>query len=288
MLANLNDVLLPAAKNKYAVGLFNAVNMEMARGIIAAAEELRSPVIVGTAQILLPYGPLNMVADMLIPLAKAASVPVVVHFDHGLDKEMCEKALDLGFTSIMYDCSSDSYESNISKVREITDRAHRLGATVEAELGHVGNASESDAAGNQEHGSSLVQDFYTCPEQARDYVCRTGADALAVAVGTAHGTYKAKPCLDFERIEKIRELTRIPLVLHGGSGLSDEDFRRAIECGISKINIFTDINIAAASAAAEALQSGKSAMTDLIPVEIEAVKQEVMKKMKLFGSCGKA
>ena len=279
MLVNLNDVLIPAAENHYAVGLFNAVNMEMARGIIEAAEEMRSAVIIGTAQILLPYGPLELVAGMLIPMAKAASVPVVVHFDHGLDLPTCQKALDLGFSSVMYDCSTKSYEENVEQVKAMAERAHFCNGTIEAELGHVGNAGEEQ---------KTAADFYTQPEQARDFVCRTGVDALAIAVGTAHGAYKAKPCLDFNRIREIRDITHIPLVLHGGSGLSDEDFKQAIQCGISKINIFTDIDLAAARGAEAGIRAGKTMLTQLIPLEIQAVKEETKKKMELFGSCGKA
>ena len=139
MLVNMNDVLFPAKKNKYAVGLFNAVNLELARGIIGAAESMRAPVIIGTAEVLFPYGPLEEVSYYLIPMAKKADVPVVVHLDHGLKKETCLKALELGFSSIMYDCSTDSYEDNVKKVKEMADIAHSYGATIEAELGHVGD-----------------------------------------------------------------------------------------------------------------------------------------------------
>ena len=146
MLATLNDVLIPARKGKYAVGLFNAVNLELARGIIAAAEETGSPVIMGTAEVLFPYGPLEEVSYYLIPMAKKARVPVVVHLDHGLRKETCLKALKLGFSSIMYDCSTDPYDVNVEKVKEMADIAHSYGATIEAELGHVGD-NEGSAEG---------------------------------------------------------------------------------------------------------------------------------------------
>ena len=139
MLVNLNEVLLPARKDKYAVGLFNTVNFEMARGVLAAAEALKSPVIIGTAEILLPYGPLEELSEFLIPMARKASVPVVVHYDHGLTFEKCMEALKLGFTSIMYDCSTDIYEENVRKVKELTTIAHCFGASVEGELGHVGD-----------------------------------------------------------------------------------------------------------------------------------------------------
>lgn len=146
MLVNMNDVLYSAKKGKYAVGLFNAVNLELARGIIAGAEETGSPVIMGTAEVLLPYGPLEEVSYYLIPMAKKASVPVVVHLDHGLKKETCIKALELGFTSIMYDCSTAPYEENVRRVKEMADIAHSYGATIEGELGHVGDNEGSARA----------------------------------------------------------------------------------------------------------------------------------------------
>ena len=285
MLVNLNDVLIPAREKKYAVGLFNAVNLELARGIIAAAEKNRSPVIMGTAEVLLPFGPLEELSWLLVPMARRASVPVVIHYDHGLTAERCVEALKLGFSSIMYDCSTDAYEENVRKTKEMAYIAHCFGATIEAELGHVG-----DAAGSAE-GNSVLDDpakYYTDPEQALDFATRTGVDALAIAVGTAHGHYKAKPKLDFDRIEKIASLLSIPLVLHGGSGLSDSDFRTTIARGISKVNIFTDINTAAATAAGAALGKGKTALTDLIPGEVDAVEAAVTEKIKLFGSTGRA
>lgn len=284
MLVNLNEVLLPAKNNKYAVGLFNAVNLELARGIIQAAEETGSPVIMGTAEVLLPYGPLEELSYFLIPMAKKSKVPVVIHYDHGLTFEKCIEALKLGFSSIMYDCSTDTYEENIKKVKELTYIAHQFGASVEAELGHVGD-NEDSLEGN----SHLIDPtaFYTDPDQAIDYVNQTNIDALAIAVGTAHGAYKFKPKLDFERITTIANSVDVPLVLHGGSGLSDEDFRMAIERGISKVNIFTDINEAAALGAKNAFDNNKISLTDMIPYEVEAVKQSVIKKMKLFNSAGK-
>ncbi len=224
MLVNMNDVLRPAKRGRYAVGLFNAVNLELARGIIAAAESTRSPVIMGTAEVLLPYGPLDEVSYYLIPMAKKASVPVVVHLDHGLSYDLCIKALDLGFTSIMYDCSTDSYEENVRKVKEMADIAHSRGATIEGELGHVG-----DNEGSAEGSSHLADPsaYFTDPKMAKDFVEKTGVDALAIAVGNAHGAYKLPPKLDFERIRTIANTVDVPLVLHGGSGLTDNDFKRA-------------------------------------------------------------
>ena len=285
MLVNLNDVLIPAKKKRYAVGLFNAVKLELARGIIGAAEAANSPVIMGTAEVLFPYGPLEEVSYYLIPMAKKARVPVVIHLDHGLNYDTCIKALELGFSSIMYDRSTDSYEENVRKVREIVQIAHSRGATVEGELGHVG-----DNEGSSE-GSSHMEDpsrYFTDPKMAKDYVDRTGIDALAVAVGNAHGAYKLPPKLDFERIRTIAKTIDVPLVLHGGSGLTDNDFKRAIREGISKVNIFTDINVAAAEAEFKRFSDAGKGITDLIPVAVEAVKQETMKKMQLFNSVNKA
>lgn len=280
MLVNMNEVLLPAREGRYAVGLFNAVNLELARGILAAAQRTGSPVIMGTAEVLFPYGPLEEVSYYLIPMAKKAGVPVVIHLDHGLKKETCLKALDLGFTSIMYDCSTDDYDTNVEKVREMAEIAHSRGATIEGELGHVGD--NTDAA---EADPSF---FYTDPGQARDFVEKTRVDALAVAVGTAHGAYKLPPKLDFDRIRAIKEQAKVPLVLHGGSGLMDEDFRQAIRAGISKINIFTDINVAAVRGARQHFVSDDKGLTELIPAAVEAVERETAKKMELFGSCGRA
>ena len=251
MLVNMNEVLRPAKKGQYAVGLFNAVNLELARGIINAAESTRSPVIMGTAEILLPYGPLEEVSYYLLPMAKKASVPVVVHLDHGLSYDTCIKALELGFSSIMYDCSTDSYDDNVRKVKEMADIAHSYGATIEGELGHVGD-NEGSAEGS--HHLDDTSKYFTDPKLAKDFVEKTGVDALAIAVGNAHGAYKLPPKLDFERIRTIAKTVDVPLVLHSGSGLTDDDFRKAIKDGISKVNIFTDINVAAVKAEFESSQ----------------------------------
>lgn len=285
MLVTLNEVLKPAKRDKYAVGLFNAVNMELARGIIEAAEKTQSPVIMGTAEVLFPYGPLEEISYYLIPMAKKANVPVVIHLDHGLKKETCLKALELGFTSIMYDCSTDDYDTNVGKVKEMAEIAHSYGATIEGELGHVGD-NEGSAEGN----SHLVNpsDFFTDPKMAKDYVEKTKVDALAIAVGNAHGAYKLPPKLDFERIKTISGIVDVPLVLHGGSGLTDDDFKKAISCGISKVNIFTDINVVALQAGVNKFTDVNKGITDLIPAVVKEVENETVSKMKLFSSTNKA
>ncbi|MGE4484102.1 MAG: ketose-bisphosphate aldolase [Oscillospiraceae bacterium] len=273
MLENLTNVLKDAKEKHYAVGLFNTINLEMARGVLAAAEELRSPVIIGTAEVLQKYTPLEYIADMLAPMARRASVPVVLHLDHGLTEENIMRAVALGFSSVMYDCSSAPYEENVSRVAALTEYVHRAGCTIEAELGHVGSSKDGDSA----------SDFYTQPEQALDYVTRTGVDALAVAIGTAHGVYKSTPKLDIGRLSEISAAVKTPLVLHGGSGLSDKDFRNCIQNGISKVNIFTDINLATLQAAGEAYVPGKG-MSVAIPDIVSAIKEAACKKMLVFGS----
>lgn len=281
MLVNMKQILADAKNGHYGVGFFNAVNVEMARAVIETAEELNAPVIVGTAQVLLPAMDLERVAEYLIPMAKKAKVPVCVHYDHGLTFEKCMEALQLGFTSIMYDCSTDSYEDNLAKVAEMVKICHAMGATVEGELGHVG---DNEGAGKLLNPS----DFYTDPSMAADFVRRTGVDALAVAVGNAHGDYKFPPKLDFDRIEAISACTGVPLVLHGGSGLSDEDFRIAVQKGVCKVNIFTDIDKAGKAGIEEGLAAGAKTMMGLIPYEIAAMKRVVANKMELFGSVGRA
>ena len=276
MLVNLKEVLKDAEEKHYAVGLFNAINLEMARGVLAAAEESRSPVIIGSAEVLLKYASLEELSSFLLPMAKRASVPVVVHYDHGLTPEKIYRAMELGFTSVMYDCSAYPYRENINRVLKMTELAHSRGITVEGELGHVGDNMSSD------DGS-----IYTQPEQAAEYAEQTGVDALAVAIGTAHGVYKTTPRLDIGRLKEIRGAVSTALVLHGGSGLSDDDFRATIAAGISKINIFTDLNLAAASAAHDGYREG-CGMTDLSLKVTETVRQATLRKMEVFGSCGKA
>ena len=282
MLVNLNEVLFDAQKNKYGVGLFNTTDTDMLEAVISAAEELRSPVIIGTAEVLLPYGELRLIAPALVAAAKRATVPVVVHYDHGLTAERCREALDLGFSSIMFDGSAGDIEENLRATAEMVKLAHSMGATVEGEIGHVGDASISD---------NEVVDMYTTPEEARAFVEATGVDALAVAIGTAHGAYKSKPQLDIERLSKIRAMIDTPLVLHGGSGLSDDDFRNTIKNGIAKVNIFTDLCVAGELAMRDHAGDGKRGMMgylDTRNIKVNAMKQAVLEKIRLFGSEGKA
>jgi len=278
MLVNLDYVLKKAQKEHYAVGLFNTTDTDMLEAVIAAAEELHSPVIIGTAEVLLPHGDLKLIAPSVIAAAKRASVPVVVHYDHGLTFERCMEALKLGFSSIMFDGSAGDAEKNMADTAQIVQIAHAFGATVEGEIGHVGEASNADEA---------VSDQYTTPEEAVEFIEKTGVDALAVAIGTAHGAYKKKPCLDIDRLTAIRKATDTPLVLHGGSGLSDDDFRNTIREGIAKVNIFTDLCLAGNRAMEKGLKE-QLAYLEIRDRKVEEIKKAVIEKILLFGSVGKA
>ena len=275
MLVTLNDILPDAQAGRYAVGLFNTTDTDMLEAAISAAEETRSPIIIGTAEILLPYGELSLIAPSVISEAKRASVPVVVHYDHGLTFDRCMEALKLGFSSIMFDGSAGDAEENLTATREIVKIAHSFGASVEGEIGHVGNADSGD---------NESDDMYTSPEEAVSFVKSTGVDALAVAIGTAHGAYKTKPKLDIERLSKIRAALDTPLVLHGGSGLSDDDFRNTIANGIAKVNIFTDLCVAGYNAE----KSFEVSYLEMRNAKVKAIKEAVINKMILFGCAGKA
>ena len=277
MLVNLKDVLIPAQKGGYAVGLFNTTDTDMLEGVLAAAEELRAPVIIGTAEVLLPFGELKLIAPSVRAAAERATVPVVLHYDHGLTVERCIEALDLGFTSIMFDGSAGDADANIELTRKVVEMCHARGVTVEGEIGHVGNA---DVEGDQDNN-------YTTPEEAKAFIEATGVDALAVAIGTAHGAYKHKPCLDLNRLAEIRNTVDTPLVLHGGSGLTDDDFRNTIKNGIAKVNIFTDLCLAGERACKRGLEENAGYL-NMRNMKVEEIKKETMKKMLVFGCNGRA
>lgn len=278
MLVNLNEVLKKAQKGKYAVGLFNTTDTDMLQAVIEAAEESNSPVILGTAEVLLPYGELKLIAPSVIAAAKRAEVPVVVHYDHGLTFDRCIEALKLGFSSIMFDGSAKPYEQNIAETREMVKIAQAFGATVEGEIGHVGEAAKED---------NLLTDMYTTPEEAKAYLEVTGVDALAVAIGSAHGVYKKKPMLNIERLKEISGAVKVPLVLHGGSGLSDDDFKNTIRNGIAKVNIFTDLCLAGECAMKDG-EEKKLGYLETRNLKVDYIKEAVKHKMALFGSVNKA
>ena len=275
MLVTLEEILKDAEERKYGVGLFNMLNLEMARGIIEAAEEEKSPLILGVAEVHLPLIPFDYACMIMNKIAKEASVPVCLHFDHGTDFDKIKAAIDGGFTSVMYDGSALPYEENIANTKKISTIAHAKGVSVEAELGHVGGAE-----GGADDG---VEEMYTKVEQVNDFIERADIDALAVAIGTAHGQYKKKPKLDINRLADIYAISKKPLVLHGGSGLSDEDFRNTIKNGIRKVNICTEMCVALREAYLVSVNH-----EILFDDGKNAVKEVVKGKMQLFGSSNKA
>ena len=229
-LVKMKDLLRRAEEKNIGCGAFSVGNMEMVRGAIRAAEELDTPIILQIAEVRLKNSPLHLMGPMMVQAAKEAKVDVAVHLDHGLTFESVDKALELGFTSVMLDASTLPFEENIARVKAVVEKARKYGATVEAELGLVGGSED----GSCDHGIRC-----TDPDDAVVYARETGIDALAVAIGNAHGNYPVAPTLAFDVLEKIHEKVDIPLVLHGGSGITDKDFQRAISLGIRKVNIAT-------------------------------------------------
>ena len=229
-LVKMKDLLRRAEEKTIGCGAFSVGNMEMVRGAIRAAEELDTPIILQIAEVRLKNSPLHLMGPMMVQAAKEAKVDVAVHLDHGLTFETVDKALELGFTSVMLDASTLPFEENIARVKAVVEKARKYGATVEAELGLVGGSED----GSCDHGIRC-----TDPDDAVVYARETGIDALAVAIGNAHGNYTVAPTLAFDVLEKIHEKVDIPLVLHGGSGITDKDFQKAISLGIRKVNIAT-------------------------------------------------
>lgn len=229
-LVKMKDLLRRAEEKNIGCGAFSVGNMEMVRGAIRAAEELDTPIILQIAEVRLKNSPLHLIGPMMVQAAKEAKVDVAVHLDHGLTFETVDKALEIGFTSVMLDASTLPFEENIARVKAVVEKARKYGATVEAELGLVGGSED----GSCDHGIRC-----TDPDDAVVYARETGIDALAVAIGNAHGNYPVAPTLAFDVLEKIHEKVDIPLVLHGGSGITDKDFQRAISLGIRKVNIAT-------------------------------------------------
>ena len=229
-LVTMKELLERAKNNHRGIGAFSVGNMEMVKGAIQAAEEMNTPIILQIAEVRLKHSPLALMGPMMVQAAKEAKVDIAVHLDHGLTMETVEKALELGFTSVMYDSSSHSFEENMERTKAVVGLAAKYNATVEAELGIVGGSED----GSEDHGIRC-----TDPEDAKIFCETTGIDALAVAIGNAHGNYPVAPKLAFDVLKRIHEKTSIPLVLHGGSGITDEDFQKAISLGIVKLNIAT-------------------------------------------------
>lgn len=275
MLVNLKEILEIAKEKKIAIGSFNTPNMTSLKAVISAAEELNQPVIIMHAQVHeeMDLCKLDDIAPLMIHFAKKAKVPVCVHLDHGEDVAYVQKALELGFTSVMYDGSTLDREVNIKNTQTVVEMAKKFGASVEAEIGSMG--SREGAAGG---GAASV---YTQPSEAADFVEKTNIDALACAFGTAHGLYTSQPKLDFERVSNINSVINVPIVMHGGSGVSDDNFREVIRRGVRKINYYTYM----AKAGAEAVSNKEYIQFHDILKDAEAAMCENVKKaIKLFAN----
>lgn len=241
MIVNLNQIFYIAEEKKYAVGAFNTPTLECINAVIRAAEKLKVPVIISHAQIHEEFSPLDKIGPVMVQAAKTAKVPVCVHLDHCEDLDYMERALELGFTGVMYDGSALPYEENAANTQKAVALAKKYGAGVEAEIGTLAAREGGEASGNAP--------VYTDPQLAERFCRETGIDALAPSFGTAHGIYKSKPVLDLERVRKISELTGLPLVMHGGSGVSPEDYRTGIHNGLRKINYYSYMSKAGTKAA---------------------------------------
>lgn len=285
----MSEMLKDAKKKKYGVGCYNAINLDMIRGVIKAAEEEQSPVILCHAEVHFKYTPLEMIAPILVNEALSAKVPVALLLDHGKSFDAIVKAMKLGFNAVMYDGSSLEYGENLNNTKEIVKIAKAIGAEVEAEIGHVTRPKSAGADGDED--DSVIDDtsLYTQPDQAQKFVEETSVDALAVAFGTAHGVYLRKPKLDLERLSEISKQVNVPLVMHGGSGLKREDFENSIENGISKINYYTGMAVYSAEQIKQRFETGEKVFYHhLMMTAIDAFCDDVKKTMKLFRSSGKA
>lgn len=279
-LVNMKDLLLKAQKGGYAVGSFSVANMEMILGVIKAAEEMNSPIILQIAEVRLNHSPLSVIGPAMLAAAKTAKVPVAVHLDHGTSLECIKQALELGFTSVMFDGSHLPFEENVAMTQKVIDMARPFGAAVEAEIGCVGGS---------EDGSEDIAMRCTSPEQAKQFYEQTGVDALAIAIGNAHGFYKSAPELRFDILEKVAAAVEIPLVLHGGTGISEDDFIRCHQSGIKKINIATATFAAVETSVKKAYNNGEiGGYYDLHQAEIRGAYENAKKHIEIFYSANKA
>ena len=283
MLVTLKEALKIAEEKKIAVGAFNAANLESLQAVITAAEELNLPVIMQFAQCHEPWVPLALIGPIMVAEAKKASVPVCVHLDHGETLDYLEKALEIGFTGIMYDGSVLPYAENLKNTKRAVEMAAKTGACVEAELGSMGK--RESGAGDADGDDTKI---YTDPQKAKEFVEASGIDALACSFGTTHGIYLSAPRLDFDVVKNVRAMTNdIPVVMHGGSGVSREDYHAAIRAGVRKINYFTYMDKAGGNAAAEYLKSLRAEeplfFSSVSMAARDAMKENVKEAMKMFA-----
>lgn len=289
-IVSMKDILKKAKEGGYAVGSYNAYDIATIRAVLNAAEKEKSPVILCHAPVHFKFNSLGSVANVMKYEAQKANVPVALLLDHGYEVETCFEAMDEGLNAVMMDASAKSYEENVALVAEVVERAHSMGCHVEGELGHVTRPKSGGAEGDDD--DSIIDDksLYTDPQRAKDYVEKTGVDALAVAFGTAHGVYLKKPELDLERLAEIRATVDVPLVMHGGSGLSEEDIRGAVKAGIQKINYYTGMALCGGMAVKAMAQAKEDRLFyhEVLVESITSMEADVAASMRLFGSAGKA
>lgn len=285
MLVTLKEILKIAEEREIAVGAFNAANLESLQANIMAAEELNVPVIIQFAQCHEPWIALKVIGPIMMEFAKKAAVPVCVHLDHGETLDYLQEALEIGFTGIMYDGSTLPYGENLENTKKTVAMAAKYGASVEAELGSMGKRESGAGDGSGEEDETKI---YTDPVQAKAFVEETGIDALACSFGTTHGIYLKKPRLDFDVVRNVRKQTGdIPVVMHGGSGVSKEDFQAAIRAGVRKINYFTYMDKSGGTAAAEYIKGLKEKepvfFSSIVETARNAMKENVKEAMKTFA-----
>ncbi|GEK58496.1 fructose-bisphosphate aldolase [Marinococcus halophilus] len=280
-LVPMKTILSQAEEGNYGVGSFSVANMEMVIGAVQAAEELKSPLILQVAEVRLNHSPLHLLGPLMVAAARASEVPVAVHLDHGMSTPVIAQALEIGFSSVMYDGSHHDLETNISNTAGVVQMAEKYGATVEAEIGRVGGS---------EDGSEDIEMQLTSVKDAERMEKETGLDALAVAIGNAHGMCKGEPDIRVDRLREIDARTEAPLVLHGGSGISEKVFQQCIEAGVRKINVATSTFNKVTKQVNEAFVATGAYQNyfDLHQDEVKGAKANVLKHMNIFGSAGKA
>lgn len=279
----MKEILQEAHLNNYAVGAFNINNLEFLQAFITAADEMNSPLILQLSERIIPYTGLETVSRMTEAIIKELSIPVALHLDHGNKFSNIIAAIKAGFSSVMIDASAKGFNENIALTKKVVEVAHSVGVSVEAELGTIAGTEDG-------HTIEEKNALYTDPDKAKEFVEKTGVDALAVAVGTAHGVYKGKAELDFERLTKIKKLLNMPLVLHGASGLEDEDLIKAVKCGVNKINFNTDFHQAFSKKVKEILADNPEIydIHSYCGPGREAVIKKAKEKIEILGSKNKS
>jgi len=281
----LKEILINAYNNHYAVGAFNVVDSTFMEAVVSSAEECNSPVILNIAEVHFPFFDLESTSAMVLKRIEKSEVPITLNLDHGLTLSNIHRALDYGFSSIMFDGSHLDLRENIKNTQAIVELCRSYDVSVEAELGAVGGSEGGELIGEVDAKK------YTDIDEAKLFLDETDIDALAVAIGNSHGKYKGKPNLDFERLANINKILGIPLVLHGGSGITDTDFKRAIDLGISKINFFTGMSQSALQAAKDFFRASLENYNDYLNMNLkikDSVRKTVKEQMRIFGSINKA